>query len=656
MSDNVMSTEDLLLKIKDLEAKNNCLVTVNEELSKDLLHHHLIINSASDLIHSVTPEGRFLYTNKAWRDTLGYTEQDLQQLTLMDIVESKCKEKCAVIFQDLLEGKKIDCNVTTLMAKNGACIIVEGRCATHFANGQPQFMTGIFRDITEQTCVELALLESEKKYKELFENSSNLIQIVKPDGNFLYVNRAWRDTFGYSAEEVQSLSIFDLIAADCREHCQATFQRIISAPELQYLDSVFTTKAGERIFIEGNAICKFEDGKPISTQCIFNNVTEKKKMEEELMKTRQLESLGVLAGGIAHDFNNLLTAILGNISMAKMYTDPENIIAEYLEKTEKASIRAQGLTKQLLTFSKGGAPIKKVTTISELITDATTFVLRGSKAKCRYNFAKDLWAVEADKGQLSQVSQNLVLNASQAMPDGGTITIKATNKILAANEYSSLPPGNYIELLFQDTGTGIAQEDITRIFDPYFSSKSTGSGLGLAICYSIIKNHNGLITVNSELGKGSVFSILLPATIEPVRKLQKQEVLQKTAAKKILVMDDDQTVQEILRAMLTFIGCSVELASDGKEALALYMQAKNEEAPFDLVIMDLTIPGGMGGQETMAALLALDPTAKAVVSSGYANDLIMANYQQYGFGGILTKPFKINELNKVIAAILPATG
>jgi CheY-like chemotaxis protein len=263
--------------------------------------------------------------------------------------------------------------------------------------------------------------------------------------------------------------------------------------------------------------------------------------------------------------------------------------------------------------------------------------------------------VEADEGQLSQVSQNLVINASQAMPDGGTITIKAANKILAADEYSALPPGNYIELLFQDTGIGIAQEHITRIFEPYFSSKSTGSGLGLAICYSIIKNHNGLITVNSEPGKGSIFSILLPATIEPVRKLKKQEVLQKTAAKKILVMDDDKTVQEILRAMLTFIGCSVELACDGKEALALYMQAKTEEAPFDLVIMDLTIPGGMGGKETMAALLALDPTANAVVSSGYANDHIMANYQQYGFCGILTKPFKINELNKVIAAILPAT-
>ncbi|MBU1986855.1 MAG: response regulator, partial [Proteobacteria bacterium] len=462
------------------------------------------------------------------------------------------------------------------------------------------------------------------------------------------------ETFGYSEEEIPTLSIFDLISADCQNHCERTFQQVISDPKLHFIDTVFTAKDGRRIIIEGNAICKFEDGKPISTQCIFNDVTEKKKMVEELIKAQKLESLGVLAGGIAHDFNNMLTAILGNISLAKMHTNPHDIISEYLDRTEKASIRAQGLTKQLLTFSKGGAPIKTVSTITELIKDATSFVLRGSKVKCDYHFDKDLWAVEADEGQLSQVSQNLVINASQAMPNGGTITIQGSNKTLSLNEHTSLPAGKYIELLFQDTGTGIPPEHISKIFDPYFSSKTTGSGLGLAISYSIIKNHDGLITVTSELGQGTVFSILLPATLkENTNQPKKQENLWKTAAKKILIMDDDTTVREIMVAMLTFMECSAEEACDGKEALALYIQAKEEGAPFDLVIMDLTIPGGIGGKEAITSLLAFDHTAKVVVSSGYANDPIMANYQEYGFCGVLSKPFKIDELNKIIATIIP---
>ncbi len=647
-----LTPEELLLTIKELEDKNRQLVQKTEGLSGELDRYRLLIDSASDLIHSVTPEGAFLYTNQAWRDTLGYTEEDIRQLSLMDIVDKKCKGKCEQIFNCLMKGDKIDRNTTTFIAKNGDSVFVEGRCSTHFENGRPLFMTGIFRNMSDQTRSELALLQSEKRYKDLFENSSDLIQIVHPTGKFLYVNRAWRETFGYNQEETAALSIFDLIAADCQGHCQTTFQQIISDPKLHYIDTVFNTKDGRQVIIEGNAICNFENGKPIFTQCIFRDVTEKKKMIEELIKAQKLESLGVLAGGIAHDFNNLLTAILGNISLAKMYAKPQDIITDYLHKTEKASIRAQGLTKQLLTFSKGGAPIKKVTPLTELIKDSTSFVLRGSKVKCDYHFDQNLWAVEADEGQLSQVAQNLVINASQAMPDGGTITILATNESLALNESSSLPPGNYIKLIFQDHGTGIPPEHLSRIFDPYFSSKSTGTGLGLAISYSIIKSHGGLITVDSELGQGTTFSILLPAILNHVPQPEKQDNLHNIVARKILIMDDDQTVREIAAAMLTFIGCSFEEAGDGIEAISRYIKAQKDSVPFDIVIMDLTIPGGMGGKEAIAALLALDPQARVVVSSGYANDPIMASYKDYGFYGVLPKPFKMDELCKVIATAI----
>ncbi|MDO9041528.1 MAG: PAS domain S-box protein [Desulfocapsaceae bacterium] len=647
-----LSPEELLYTIKELEEKNRQLVQKNEKLAEERDCCRLLIDSASDLIHSVTPEGAFLYTNQAWRDTLGYTEEDIRHLSLMDIVDKNCKGKCTQIFNCLMKGEKIDRNTTTLIARNGDSIIVEGRCSTHFENGRPLFMTAIFRNMSDQTRNELALLQSEKRYKDLFENSSDLIQIVHPNGNFLYVNRAWRETFGYKEEEIATLSIFDLIADDCQDHCQNTFQQVINDPKLHYIDTVFTTKDGRQVFIEGNAICNFENGKPLFTQCIFRDVTEKKKMIEELIKAQKLESLGVLAGGIAHDFNNLLTAILGNISLAKMHTNPQDAIADYLYKTEKASIRAQGLTKQLLTFSKGGAPIKKVTTITELIKDSTSFVLRGSKVKCEYHLDQDLWAVEADEGQLSQVAQNLVINARQAMPDGGTITIRATNKTLTRDEFPSLPPGNYIEILFQDHGTGIPQEHLSRIFDPYFSSKSTGTGLGLAISYSIIKNHGGLITVSSEPGQDTIFSILLPAIQGHVPQPQRQDDLHKIDSRKILIMDDDQTVREIAASMLTFIGCSVEEAEDGKKAIDLYNKARQDGAPFDIVIMDLTIPGGMGGKEAIAALLAVDPKAKVIVSSGYANDPIMANHKLYGFCGVLPKPFKMDDLNRVLASVI----
>jgi PAS domain S-box-containing protein len=647
-----LTPEELLITIKKLEDTNRQLVQKNEKLTEERDRCRLLIDSASDLIHSVTPQGTFLYTNQAWRDTLGYTEEDIRQLSLMDIVDKNCKGKCIQIFNSLMKGDKIDRNTTTFITKNGDSVIVEGRCSTHFKNGKPLFMTGIFRNMSERTRSELALLRSEKRYKDLFENSSDLIQIVHPSGKFLYVNRAWRKTFGYDQEELAALSIFDLIAVDCHDHCQTTFQQIISDPKLHYIDTVFTTKDGRQVIIEGNAICNFENGKPLFTQCIFRDVTEKKKMIEELIKSQKLESLGVLAGGIAHDFNNLLTAILGNISLAKMYTNPQDAIADFLYKTEKASIRAQGLTKQLLTFSKGGAPIKKMTTITELIKDSTSFVLRGSQVTCEYHLDQDLWAVEADEGQLSQVAQNLVINARQAMPDGGTITIRATNKTLTLEEFPSMPPGNYIEILVQDHGIGIPPEHLPRIFDPYFSSKSTGTGLGLAISYSIIKNHGGLITVNSELGQGTIFSILLPAIPGYVPEPKKQDDIRQIDAKKILIMDDDQTVREIAASMLALIGCSIDEATNGKDAIALYIKAQQNNTPFDIVIMDLTIPGGMGGKEAIAALLAVDPNARVVVSSGYANDPIMANYKEYGFCGVLPKPFKMDDLKRALASVI----
>jgi PAS domain S-box-containing protein len=612
-------------------------------------------SDTTDLIHSVTAKGDFIFVNQAWQDTLGYSDEDLNTLKLIDIVDPECQGSCQLIFQSLLDGQKIDRNKTVFLAKDGRRISVEGRCSTRFVEGAAVTMTGVFRDISERQMNAKALMESEERYRDLFENTSDLIQLVASNGQLLYVNRAWRETFGYSEEEATNLSIFQLISPDCHSHCEAVFQKVVAAPRLNYIDTTFVSKDGRKISIEGNAICKFEDGKPIRTQCIFRDVTQKKRMEEELHKAQKIESLGVLAGGIAHDFNNLLTALLGNVSLAKMHIHSPEKIKNCLENTERATLRAKGLTQQLLTFSKGGAPVKRITTINNIIMDSAAFILRGSNVNSEYDFDNDLWSVDVDEGQLCQVTQNLVVNAKQAMKGGGTITIRGRNRVVSPKADHSLPPGHYVELQFEDQGGGIKEEHLSKIFDPYFTSKKSGSGLGLAISYSIIKNHDGLIHVHSKPDIGTTFTIYLPAVSEEEEPLTAVPDAIKTASSikgRVLIMDDEEFVREISTEILRFLGCDSVAAADGHETIKLYMHAQENNEPFDILIMDLTIPGSMGGVETLGKLKILNPEVKALVSSGYANDPVMANYKEYGFCGVIPKPFKVEELKAILKEAL----
>ncbi|MBU0680359.1 MAG: PAS domain S-box protein [Proteobacteria bacterium] len=648
-----LSYEDLLkqnqLLAKEVATRTQAMMA----LENDIENYQSLVDNARDLIHSVRPDGSFLYVNQAWKNALGYSDKDLPALKLMDIVDESCRDKCRCIFQELIAGDNIDRTETVFVTKDGRKIIVEGQCTTHFQDGKATRMTGFFRDISDRSRNESALRESEMRYRDLFENAHDIIQIVRPDGKLLYVNNSWRQTFGYSEEETKHLSIFDIISPDCQDHCQDTFGKVITEEKTHYINTVFADKSGKKVIIEGNAICKFEDGKPLYTQCIFRDITEKKKMEEELIKAQKLESVGVFAGGIAHDFNNLLQAIIGNISLAKMYINPQDKAYERLERTEKASMLAKNLTQQLLTFSKGGEPIKTVTSISEILEEATSFSLRGTKVKCQFQLAKDLLPVEVDKGQLSQVAQNLAINANQAMPNGGLLTIKAVNTTISSHNVFNLPAGNYIKITFKDQGSGISTEHLSKIFDPYFSSKETGSGLGLAISYSIINNHGGLITVDSAPGQGATFTIFLPAAKK--RTLSEKKSADNPAPKKghFLLLDDEEIVRDVLREMLIVLGCEADEAADGSQAIALYTKAFKKGTPYSGVIMDLTIPGGMGGKETLAKLKEIDPEVKAIVSSGYANDPIMANFREHGFCGVIPKPYKVEDLSKTLNSLFP---
>ena len=478
------------------------------------------------------------------------------------------------------------------------------------------------------------------------------------EGNIILMNKVAEGMTGWPLNESagKPLSdVFHVMHEKDREPCEAPARKVVETGALidckDYI--ILTDRQGkERIIAANGAPMRDRDNRIIGAVIVFQDMSVRKRMEEDILKAQKLESLGILAGGIAHDFNNLLTAILGNVSLAKMLASPRDKIHERLTSAEKASLRARDLTQQLLTFSKGGAPVKKVTSLPELIRDSVSFALSGSNVTCEFSIPDDLWVVEIDEGQISQVIQNLIINAEQAMPEGGRIRLDCKN--LNVNEEDRLPlkEGMYVGISIQDQGEGIPQKYLQRIFDPYFTTKRKGRGLGLATVYSIIRNHNGYITLDSETGVGTTFRLYLPASQTKItpQRIENGEVL--AAKGKILVLDDEDIVRESMREILMFAGYEVELARDGAEAIEQYVKAQATDRPFDAVIMDLTIPGGMGGKEAMQKLIEIDPGIKAIVSSGYSNDPIMANFMEYGFRGAVSKPYKVNELTDTLYAVL----
>ena len=520
------------------------------------------------------------------------------------------------------------------------------------SSGKLSHIVVLYIDITQRKRAEEEIKQSEERYRDLFENASDLIQIVDPDGHIDYVNQTWLDTLGYDKDEIRKLTVFDLIHPECVNHCHDLFKKVIQGRQVEKFETKFLTKDGREILLEGTTSCKFEDGRPVSTRGIFRDITEKRRMEEELYKAQKLESVGILAGGIAHDFNNLLAAILGNISLAEMEVPGGSTVFQRLSDAKKACSRATDLTQQLLTFAKGGAPIIQRTSVAELIRDCVGFTLRGSNVKCDCLLPDDLWPVAADDGQISQVLQNLLINGAQAMPEGGIIRVRAENVTLSTRELS-LEPGRYVKITVSDHGPGIAPEHLEKIFDPYFTTKEMGSGLGLAISYSIIYKHGGLITVDSEPGKGSSFTLYLPASHNDEPEVEVSESAAATPnTGKVLFMDDEEMVRDMATRMLTILGHEVHCVEDGEEAIQTYREAMDSDSPFDLVIMDLTIPGGMGGREAVQEVLRMDPQARVIVSSGYSTDPVMASYADYGFCGMTVKPYSLADLKKAVSDAL----
>ena len=511
-------------------------------------------------------------------------------------------------------------------------------------------------NITARKEADAALAAEKERLAVTLRSIGDGVITTDTQGRIILINSAAEKLTGWSQQEAQGRhlsDIFVIVNEKTRQPCENPVKNVLASGkvvELANHTTLIARDGREYKIADSGAPILDRKGHTIGVVLVFQDITDKQRMEAEMLKVEKLESVGVLAGGIAHDFNNILTAIVGNINMALLTPDLDEITRKRLTEAEKASIRAKDLTQQLLTFSKGGEPIRKTTSIGDIIRDSADFVLHGSNVSCHYNLPDNLWLVDIDRGQISQVIQNLIINAKHALPDGGAIEVEGKNIEAASPTDSALPGTNrYVRITISDNGIGIPDNLLEKIFAPYFTTKEEGSGLGLAISHAIINKHDGSISVQSKQGEGTTFTIHLPVSTSEQQPEENGNAMETTRRKaRVIIMDDEDMIREITGAMLAMLGHEAFEIKDGQEAVAFYKKELAAGRPIDLLIMDLTIPGGMGGKEAAQEIHAINPAAKMVVASGYSNDPVMAHYQEYGFAATINKPFQINDLISVL--------
>jgi PAS domain S-box-containing protein len=490
-----------------------------------------------------------------------------------------------------------------------------------------------------------AIETAEERLRMVVSHAPIILFALDPDGKITLSEGRGLAALGFRPGELVGRSVFELYpnAPDLQENDR----RALAGEEFTAVNDV-----GGAVLETRFRPIKDRAGRFAGTIGVSIDVTETARLQNELQKAAKLESIGLLAAGIAHDFNNTLQAITANVSLAKLTLRPTDEAFAVLGEVEAAALRARELTNQLLVFAKGGAPLKRVSSIAGLIRDSASFALRGSNARLNLDLPPDLWTVDADGTQLGQVVQNLALNAQQAMPAGGVVHARAENAVLTEGERPELAPGRYVRIEISDTGVGIAPEHLTKIFDPFFTTKAGGTGLGLTMTDSVVKRHGGHVECRSEIGRGTSFTIWLPASTDlPQAPAEVREPVPHGRGR-VLVMDDERPIRAVVGQILKLLGYEAEFAREGSEAVALYKRALASNRPFDVVLMDLTIPGGMGGRDAMAAILAVDPTARGIVSSGYSHDPVMAEFEKYGFRALIAKPYRLEDLARVLARVL----
>jgi PAS domain S-box-containing protein len=516
----------------------------------------------------------------------------------------------------------------------------------------------VAHDATARHDAQEAARVEASKAETYFNTSGVIMEVTDMDLRLVRLNQKGYDFFGYTQEEIVGKNWLDMRLPEReRDRVKALIRSELEGGFIpRSTENLVVTRSGEeRIVAWHDSLLRDAEGRVTGLISSGVDVTDRVRLERELQRMDKLESLGTLAGGIAHDFNNMLTGIIGNINLARIEDDTHRS-RELLQEAEQEILQARGLSQQLLTFAKGGAPVRSVQDVAHILQEAVSFALRGSDVSPRFDLPADLWWANVDQGQLSQVFSNIVINADEAMPAGGTISVVARNVTVEDGTYPDLAPGDYVRVDLSDTGIGIAETNLRRIFDPFFSTKRRGSGLGLATSYAIVHKHDGYIGVVSTPGTGTTFSIFLPANPASPSPQLRETAPQFRGHGRVLVMDDEPAVRQVAVAMLKKLGYEAEAVPDGASALRADAEAYAAGHPFSIIIMDLTIPGGMGGEEACVALRAQRTTACLIASSGYATDSVMAQYRSYQFDAVLAKPYSLAELTSVLASLLNGRG
>ncbi len=505
--------------------------------------------------------------------------------------------------------------------------------------------TGFLASITDITDHK-RIAEDLSLCTDVLDAAPDSIFLQDPDGTFLYANETACKERGYTREEILKLNLYQVVAPEAQAEVRDRI-RIAFSKGNAFYNSIHIRKDGIKFPVEVH-LSQVEHGGKKLLLSIAHNASQRKKIEEELMRALKMESVALLSSGIASQFNTLLTHIVGNLNILISETEPHTQQSRLLEETDKIVDKARELVRHLSSLSISGVPLKKTSLIGPLLKDTTEYMLTGLNTWSNFFIADNLYPVELDQAQFIQAFGNIILNASQAMPKGGVITVTARNVHLEENEAANLPDGNYVKISVADKGHGINPDDMQHIFDPYFTTRQGKAGLGLSIAYSIVRSHGGVITVESEHGRGSIFNIFLPASTEKIAR-EAPPAKQRHAGVKILLVDDEAVVRNVGSRILSKLGYDrIEFASEGLEALKKYREAMESGRPYDSVIVDLTLPGEMGGKEVVKALHELDPKANILVSSGYFNDPILTDFRRYGIKGVLAKPYQLEELEMTL--------
>lgn len=507
----------------------------------------------------------------------------------------------------------------------------------------------VFRDITHRYRTQQKLLKNEQQLKQYISHAPIGVAVLNLRYEFIQVNKKICEFSGYHEDELLQKELKDLLPKTYHGDLAHGLHQARECGSSN-ISPEFTHKNGTNLFSSIDIGFVTNDKYLI----FFNDINQQKLAEEELLKMNKLRSIGTLAGGIAHDFNNILMGLFGNIDIAQEMIEHDHPAYDFLHRAGKSLGRASRLTQQLLTFSKGGAPVKEHTQVLLLIREAIDFDLAGSNILPVVHYDDDIWLTDVDKGQIGQVLSNLFINAKQAMPDGGNLSIDLENCVIENLSTLPLEAGDYVKITITDTGMGIEKEHLPRIFDPYFSTKQTGSGLGLASTYSIVLKHQGHIKVHSKMGEGSTFTLYLPASRKPQLEKARSKNIETIHLEdcRILAMDDDLEILHLIGRMLSKTKAQLTTTVCGEEAIQKYTEALKADQPYDVVILDLTVPGAMGGQETAGHILKIDPAAQLIVSSGYAEDPVLANHKKYGFIDVLSKPYTKTTLLEAVGRVM----